>query len=379
MKILVIQQKMIGDVLTSSILFEALRKKYPAAELHYLIQAHTLPVVKNNPNIDECIIYDPDLNLNPIRFARFLNRVRKQGYTDVIDVYSKISTGMISFFSGAKCRVSYEKRYTRAFYTRTFHPIKAPSSFAGLAIENRMQFLQGFEDDFPAYLRPKIHLEEHEKKQAAQRLENGGIDLEKPLIMCGILGSSRKKSYPSAYMAFILDAIVKHLKEPQILLNYLPGQEKAALKIVSLCSPSTQSRIFLELYNRKLEDYIASCANCHAFIGNEGGAVHVAKALNIPTFSIFSPQIQKENWSLFEDGKTNVSVHVKDFQPDVLGKLKAREIAKKAPQFYELLRPNLIFAKLQPFLEGLTTQRKSETTKYHEDHHIGSRDRFQAG
>lgn len=379
MKVLVVQQKMIGDVLTSSILFEALRKKYPDAELHYLIEAHTLPVVKNNPNIDECIIYDPKLNLNPLRFARFLNKVRKQGYTNVIDVYSKISTGMISLYSGAACRLSYEKKYTRQFYTRTFHPITAPSSYAGLAVENRMQFLQGFEDNFPAYLRPKIHLDDLEKNKAAQRLKNGGINLEQPLIMCGILGSSRKKSYPSAYMALVLDAIVKNLKEPQILLNYLPGQEKAALKIVSLCSPVTRSRIFLELYNRKLEDYIASCANCHAFIGNEGGAVHVAKALNIPTFSIFSPQIKKENWSLYEDGKTNVSVHLKDFRPDIFCGIKAGKIAKKAPQFYELLRPNLIFAKLEPFLEGLTARTKSETTKYHEDHHIGSRDRFQAG
>ena len=50
MKILVIQQKMIGDVLTSSILFEVLRAKYPNAQLDYLVNSHTLPVIENNPN-----------------------------------------------------------------------------------------------------------------------------------------------------------------------------------------------------------------------------------------------------------------------------------------------------------------------------------------
>ncbi len=50
MKILVIQQKMIGDVLTSSILFEALRLKYPNAQLDYLINEHTFPVVQNMTN-----------------------------------------------------------------------------------------------------------------------------------------------------------------------------------------------------------------------------------------------------------------------------------------------------------------------------------------
>ena len=41
MKILVIQQKMIGDVLTTSLLFELLREKNPEAELHYLINSTT--------------------------------------------------------------------------------------------------------------------------------------------------------------------------------------------------------------------------------------------------------------------------------------------------------------------------------------------------
>ena len=59
MKILIIQQKMIGDVLTSSILFEALRTQYKEATLHYLINQNTVAVVENNPYIDEFIIVSP--------------------------------------------------------------------------------------------------------------------------------------------------------------------------------------------------------------------------------------------------------------------------------------------------------------------------------
>ena len=41
---------MIGDVLTSSILFEVL-EKFPNSL--FLINSHTIPVVKNNPFIDK--------------------------------------------------------------------------------------------------------------------------------------------------------------------------------------------------------------------------------------------------------------------------------------------------------------------------------------
>ena len=55
MKILVIQQKMIGDVLLSSILCNSLRKAYPTAQIDYLVHENTVPVLENNPNIDTII------------------------------------------------------------------------------------------------------------------------------------------------------------------------------------------------------------------------------------------------------------------------------------------------------------------------------------
>ena len=53
MKILVIQQKMIGDVLASSTLCNTLKNEYPEAQIDYLIYPFTSPVVENNPNIDD--------------------------------------------------------------------------------------------------------------------------------------------------------------------------------------------------------------------------------------------------------------------------------------------------------------------------------------
>ena len=52
MKVLVIQKKRIGDVLTSTIIFEALKEKFPNSELHYLIYANAIDVVKNNQAVN---------------------------------------------------------------------------------------------------------------------------------------------------------------------------------------------------------------------------------------------------------------------------------------------------------------------------------------
>src|SRR5690606_29017622 len=120
MKILIIQPKMIGDVLTSSILFKALRKKYPDAELSYLIQPHTLAVVEKNPFIDRIVLFDPEKYKGFSGLINFAHEVRAGNYDIVIDVYAKINSAIITAISGANTRISYNKWYTSFAYTKTF-------------------------------------------------------------------------------------------------------------------------------------------------------------------------------------------------------------------------------------------------------------------
>lgn len=357
MKILVIQQKMIGDVLTSSILFEALRQQYPTAQLHFLIHRHTAPVVENNPNIDELILFEPDKDEKPLNFLRFLKTIRKQRYDVVIDVYAKISTAIISAYSGAGIRSSYHKWYTHQAYTHTFKNKKNLETNAGFAIENRMQLLKPLRPDFPVEIKPKIYLTSKEIEKAQHRLLADGISFDFPLYMCGILGSSEAKTYPLPLMAVILDFIVEKTKA-QLLFNYIPMQVEDAAKLYDLCKPETRKQIFFDIFGSSLRDFMAITSHCDALIGNEGGAVNMAKALNIPTFAIFSPQIKKENWGLYENSTTNVSVHLEDFKPLELKGLSTTDIANNSAYFYELLPPNLIFAKLEPFLEITSASKK---------------------
>jgi heptosyltransferase-2 len=60
MKILIIQQKMIGDVLVSSIICNNLRRAYPDAQIDYLVYESTTPVLEGNPNIDTIIGFEEE-------------------------------------------------------------------------------------------------------------------------------------------------------------------------------------------------------------------------------------------------------------------------------------------------------------------------------
>lgn len=351
MKILVIQQKMIGDVLTSSILFEALRKEYPEARLEYLIYKHTAAVVENNPFIDEIILSKKE-DFKPGKFPALLQRIRSRRYDIIIDVYSKIGTAILCAYSGAGVTISYEKWYTRNFYSHVLKRADKALIPAGLAIENRLRLLTPLIENAPAQLKPKIYLSPSERTAARKKLEQAGISGQKMLLMVSVLGSSEEKTYPLQYLATLLDKAVEETNA-QLLFNYIPRQLPEAQKLYELCNPETRKYIHLEVFGKSLREFMALTSHCDALIGNEGGAVNMAKAFDIPTFAIFSPGIKKEDWSLFEIGHSNKSVHLKDYRKDMFDSRTTSSLKKDAKELYAEFKPEFIWEELKEFLKNM--------------------------
>ena len=344
MKIAVIQPKMIGDVLITSVVFEELRLKFPKAALHYIINKNTLPVIENNPFIDKVIILDLNTEKGLAGFITQFNRIRSENYDVIVDSYAKLKTAILCKFSGAKTTLSFHKSYSHFFYTDTIIRSKNSISTATKAIEHRLQLLKPLGIDFQV-IKPKIYLTAAEIETATKNLEQNGLDLKRPIVMISALGSSESKTYPLNYMAQVIDEIARN-KSVQILFNYIPNQKNEALKLFQLCKKDTQEKIFFDLYAKSLRDFMSITSKCSALIGNEGGAINIAKALDIPTFTIFSPFIFKNDWNMFENGSTNISVHISDFNID-----RFKNMKKNGAKNYELLKPKMFKNLLILFLK----------------------------
>lgn len=349
MKILVIQQKMIGDVLTSSILFEVLRTKYPNAQLDYLVNSHTLPVIENNPNIDNFILFTKEEEQSKLALLKFAKKLKPKQYDVLIDVYSKLSSNIISLFSGAKTKISYHKSYSTFIYSHNIKRLQKTENKTSLAIVNRLQLLKPLGIEATS-VKPKIYLTKEEITTSKQFLKDHNINFNQPLYMISVLGSGTNKTYPFPYMAKVVDRIVMQTKG-QILFNYIPNQEAQAKAIYNLCLPETQKHIFFEVFGKNLREFLAITKHCDALIGNEGGAINMAKALDIKTFAIFSPWISKNTWSLFEDDNTHVSVHLKDYKAELYANKAEKEMKKDALKLYEDFSPEFFKEKLKDFLK----------------------------
>ncbi|MFC4633403.1 glycosyltransferase family 9 protein [Dokdonia ponticola] len=347
-KILIIQHKMIGDVLTSSILCEAIKTKYPNATVHYLVNEHTLPVLENNPFIDETVVFTPEMVKSRRAARQFRSQLPFYGYDIVIDVYSKIGSSRITKATKAKQRIGYKKWYTKAFYTDLFTYHYTAETEAGLAIENRMKLLQAIDTSFPKALKPKLYVTDAETASAKAKLAEIKTHPDQKLYMIAILGSAPNKTYPLLYLAVVLDHIVA-TTDAKLLFNYIPKQLDQVEELLALCSEKTRQHVLKDIYGKSLREFIALTSQCDALIGNEGGAINMAKAIDIPTFAIFSPWIRRAAWSLYENDQNHV-VHLQDYDAALYNTKSLKDIKKRADFYYSQLKPEMILEKLDGFL-----------------------------
>lgn len=347
--LLVIQQKMIGDVLASSTICQSLKLAYPKSRIDYMVYDFTRPVIANNPYIDRVILFNEKYRENKLEFIKFIFKIRKNDYYAVIDAYGKWESAIISLFSGATRKIGYKKWYTSFFYTET---VETDKTVPNSALFHRMQLAAALTHEDQPIIHPKIYLTAEESENARQLLSEK-LTIGKPVIMISVLGSDAIKSLPSGEMAKVLDLISQNTNA-QLLFNYLPAQKSQAQEIYNLCSPETQKRIYFELYINGLREFMAVLSHCNALVGNEGGAVNMAKALDIPTFTIFSPWIKKSSWNMLEDNEKHVAVHLQDYFPEMYGDIHPKEFKSRSIELYTHLKASLFEERLKKYVKAVT-------------------------
>ncbi|PZD78238.1 glycosyltransferase family 9 protein [Mesonia sp. K7] len=349
MKILVIQQKMIGDVLTTSLLFEVLRSNFPSAELHYLVNKNTIPVLENNPFIDQLIMVTPEMEKSKKLSFQLLKQVRQEKYDIVIDVYSKLFSGFLTYFSGAKTRIGLHKSYTKLFYSHTVKTSKTNTYGLPMAFYNRLEFLQHSGLDIDYAVSPKIYIHESEKEKLIEKLSHQGINILKgDYLMVNCLGSGKDKTYPLKYMAEILDAVVVNHPDKKFFLNYIPNQIEEIEELKSYCTANTKKQI-LDFYAPSLREFIVLTSFCQAVFGNEGGAINMGKALGIKTFAIFSPWIRPTSW-MHQNNDFHQYAHLNLYCPERFNPFDKKELKAEVEKHYGDFTPNLFKEKLVQFL-----------------------------
>ncbi len=295
-KILVIRRDNIGDLVCTTPSFAALRKHYPGAEIGALVNSYNAKVLCGNPNVDHIFVYQKLKHAgglsNRIKalVQRFNLIVRLRCWGPDVTILAKSSydrhglnfariinaKNIIGFVPDDlnKAKRLPDIRLKTPVFTE-IHEVEAVNRLlAPLNITDALGPLQVFRDGrVVATIQQRLARAKHRIA-----LHISAREVERRWGLDNFIALTRH----------ILDT----QPDTQILLFWSPGKaddphhpgdDEAAADLMK----TVESDRLIPMPTQNLTELIAALSLCDLFIGTDGGAMHLAVALNKKTLALF--------------------------------------------------------------------------------------------
>ena len=291
-RILVTRTDRIGDLVLTTPVFEALRRKFPEAHLACLTFLENREIIEGNPHLNEIILYDKKGSerswLGNLVFSRQLAGKR---FDAVIHFHPTNRMHWVSWLAGIPVRIGYRKKNA---WTLT-HSIEDKKS-EGLKHESEYSFdlLKFLGVEPPTKIQPYFPLKERDQTSLHFFLKHFGLNGKTPYAVLNPSASCPSKIW--------------HADRFAALSDYL--QEKRGFKVVLIDSPG--DRIFSEKVKRSATHPVIDLTGklslgmagwllkeARILISNDSGPVHIAQAVGTPVISIFGrklPGLSPKRW-----------------------------------------------------------------------------------
>lgn len=303
-KILIIRRDNIGDLVCTTSAFVALRKYYPNAEIGALVNSYNAEVLRGNPNVDRVFVYQKLKHAGGVtnQLKALVERlkliVQLRRWKPDVTILAKSSYDFrgLNFARqiGAKKIIGYvpddlsqakglpDICLSTPEFTAV-HEVEAVNGLLNpLGIEDALGPLQVFPDaNTVAALNACI-------PAAAKR------------IALHISAREPERRWGNDNFVELARHILESQPDTQILLFWSPGKaddphhpgdDEAAAQLIH----AVQSNRLVPMPTQNLTELIAALSLCDLFIGTDGGAMHLAVALNKKVLAMFENKPDKLN------------------------------------------------------------------------------------
>ena len=338
-KILVIRFRQIGDAILSAALCSSLKRSFPSAEVHIVLNSGIAPLFETHPDIDKVIPFTAVENKKLFKYIhKVWSVVHNEEYDVIIDMRSTLRTLLFSFFSRFLPRrpfyIGRKKWYSSLLQN---HNVAKTS---GSMVDKNQRYADALSkfgtiekvSDF------RLFVSDDELAVMRERMQSGGIDFSRPVLLVGVTTKLLHKRWNMEYMRTTLKRIMSRYPNLQIIFNYAPGREEQDARELYEqlgCPPAVK----IDVEARSLRELLALCALSTFYFGNEGGSRHIVQALGVPSYAIFSPVADKSVWL-----PTN-NVPAYGIEADSSLRIK------KDSELFDTITPDAVCGELFPLLD----------------------------
>lgn len=278
-KILVCQQRQIGDVLLATPAIELLRKRFPGAELHVFTEKKCVPMLQGNPDVTKIWAIDKKELSSFSKEIAFYRQVASQGFDLVVDFQQLPRCLWVVGFSRAPLRLSYTPPWYRRFlYT---HWMDLPANLYSAAKKASILTLLGADWNGE---KPKLYLSSAEREAAGEILAESGLESGDILITLDPTHRRITRLWPARHFARLIDLVFSRLPNVRFLPLYGPGEEKDIQELVNMVEH--KAAVIESPRMLGLREAAACMERAALHVGNCSAPRHMATAVGTPTLTI---------------------------------------------------------------------------------------------
>jgi len=286
-RILIVRQHdQLGDLLISTPTIRAVRNRFPDAYIGIVVREYTAPLMWDNHNVDEIIVfYEKFKKWNFQMFRFFFDQLRRDGGYDcaiVLNTVSRsVSSDLIAIFSKAKYIIGPNHLKLDPDLPEKIYNVLTPRSpKIQLEIEHNLDIVRAIGVQ-PNGLEYDLMIDDDDRVEAEK--VHYGLKIGAAItvgVHFGTLDETRR--FPLAKLAKVIDWM-KSTHELEVVLIVGPNEVKMRDELVRMLKTKVISAPLMPLR--------VSAAFIHKmnlFLCNDTGTLHIASAMRVPTVSFHS-------------------------------------------------------------------------------------------
>ena len=317
-QVLVIKLRHHGDVLLTTALYRALHELFPGIKVDTLIYKETLPLLENNPHLNQIHCIDRKLK----GFARLkaelklIKQVRNTGYDAVVHLTDQWTGALVAAFSKADKRVQmkYAKRNNALWHACFTHAITPPPRGQAHAIELNLLCLSALGKNPSAVKGQMTLLPSPQRLEAADSILTAH-GVKRPFVLIHPAARWPFKCWEDHKFA----QVVQHIRNRgfDVVLTCSPDpievEMTSHIETLGKTSDSANDAKLVNLGGTlSLPVLAALLSRCTFYVGVDSAPMHMAAALNVPQVALFGPSWLNE-WRPWSDQAT--VIYAGDFGP----------------------------------------------------------------
>ena len=287
MKILIRATNWVGDAIMALPALRAVRCGFPEAEIAILARPYVADIYRDQGICNQLVAYDsPAKHAGIFGRERLAEELRAQKFDAALLLQNAFDAAWLVWRAGIPERIGYARDGRSFLLTK---PIPVPKigdippheKFYYLELLRRAGWIDSLADEsFIA-----LNVSEAGRRRAEQFLAQSGVRPNSLRIAIGAGASyGSAKCWPPSRFAELANRLQAGSDADVILF----GTAGEAAVTRAICSELRRPAVDLT-EKTSIADLPALLSQCHLFIGNDSGAMHVAAGVGLPVVAVFGP------------------------------------------------------------------------------------------